>query len=254
VSERLDAIFARPIAHRGLHDGALGIVENTRSAFRAAIEAGFAIECDLQLSRDKVPMVFHDTDLSRLTKLSGPVSGVDSETLEKTPLKGTAETPMRFTDLLALVAGRVPLIVELKPQTRGMLALAKAAVAAARDYEGPLAFKSFEPRLVTGVKKAGFKGPVGVIVDAGTSDAKADDSLSLARRMALRQLVHAPGNQFDFVSCERHALELPAIALLRRVGKKVMAWTVRSHADAAKALENADQIVFEGYVPQTAGG
>lgn len=254
MSEALSTIFARPIAHRGLHDGALGIVENTRSAFRAAIEAGFAIECDLQLTRDKVPMVFHDADLGRMTKLEGPVAEIDAEALETTPLRGTAETPMRFSDLLALVAGRVPLIVELKPQNRGTLALAKAAVAAAKGYPGPLAFKSFEPRLVTGVKKAGFKGPVGVIVDAGRSDTKADPSLSLARRMALRQLVHAPGNQFDFVSCEHHALELPAIALLRRVGKKVMAWTVRSHADAAKALENADQIVFEGYLPETAGG
>ncbi len=254
MSETVSAIFAVPIAHRGLHDGARGIVENTRSAFRAAIEAGFAIECDLQLTRDKVPMVFHDADLGRLTKLSGPVAGIDAETLETTPLKGTAETPMRFSDLLALVDAKVPLIVELKPQDRGMLALAKAAVKAARGYKGPLAFKSFEPRLVTGVKKAGFEGPVGVIVDAGNTSATADDTLSLARRMALRQLVHAPGNQFDFVSCERHALELPAIALLRRVGKKVMAWTVRSHADAAKALENADQIVFEGYLPETAGG
>lgn len=253
MSEAVSAIFARPIAHRGLHDGARGIVENTRSAFRAAIEAGFAIECDLQLTLDKVPVVFHDAELGRLTKRAGPVAGIDAKSLDTTPLKGTAETPMRFSDLLALVAGRVPLVVELKPQKNGTLALARAAVKTARGYDGPLAFKSFEPRLVAGIRKAGFKGPVGVIVDAGGGDAKTQDGLTLARRMALRQLVHAPGNQFDFVSCEQHALELPAVALLRRVGKKVMAWTVRSHADAAKALENADQIVFEGYLPGTEG-
>jgi hypothetical protein len=103
--------------------------------------------------------------------------------------------------------------------------------------------------LVAGVRKAGFPGPVGIIIDAG---GEGESGLTLARRMALRQLVHAPASSFDFVSCEHHALELPAVALLRRVGKKVMTWTIRSHADAAKALENADQIVFEGFLPRSA--
>ena len=251
----LGDIFARPIAHRGLHDRALGIIENSRTAFRRAIEQGFAIECDLQLTRDRMPVVFHDPVLDRLTGARGRVADIDAGELTMTPLRGSADTPMLFSDLLAMVAGRVPVIVELKRQNRGNLALARAAVGAAKGYEGPLAFKSFEPRLVAGVKKSGFEGPVGIIVDTGAADgsgARDTDSLSLARRMALRQLVHAPASQFDFVSCEHHALELPAIALLRRVGKKVMTWTIRSHADAAKALENADQIVFEGFVPEPA--
>lgn len=252
MSATLSEIFARPIAHRGLHDRALGIVENTSSAFRRAIEQGFAIECDLQLTRDHVPVVFHDAALDRLTKRKGPVAAIDAAELALVPLKGTADTPMTFADLLRLVAGRVPLIVELKRQEKGNLALARATVAAAKGYTGPLAFKSFEPRLVSGVRKAGFEGPIGMIIDAGGERAAGAGGLTLARRMALRQLVHAPASSFDFVSCEHHALELPAIALLRRVGKKVMTWTIRSHADAAKALENADQIVFEGYLPESA--
>lgn len=251
MSSALGDIFARPIAHRGLHDRALGIVENTRTAFRRAVEDGFGIECDLQLSRDLVPVVFHDATLDRLTRRKGAVSALDAAELTTTPLVGTADTPLTFADLLTLVAGRAPLIVELKHQQKGNLALAGAAVEAAKGYGGPLAFKSFEPRLVSGVRKAGFIGPVGIIVDAGA--ARTDkQGLPLARRMALRELVHAPATEFDFVSCEHHALELPAIALLRRVGKKVMTWTIRSHADAANALQFADQIVFEGFVPEPA--
>lgn len=249
MSDPLGDIFARPIAHRGLHNRSQGIIENTRSAFRRAIDAGFAIECDLQLSKDHVPIVFHDSTLDRLTKRRGELASLRAEELEQVPLKGTADTPLRFEDLLSLVDGRVPVIVELKKQEKGNLSLARAAVAAARNYPGPLAFKSFEPRLVAGVRKAGFPGPVGIIIDAG---GEGESGLTLARRMALRQLVHAPASSFDFVSCEHHALELPAVALLRRVGKKVMTWTIRSHADAAKALENADQIVFEGFVPRSA--
>lgn len=249
MSDALGDIFARPIAHRGLHSRSQGIIENTRSAFRRAIEEGFAIECDLQLSKDHVPIVFHDSTLERLTKRRGEISALSAQELEQVPLRGTADTPLRFEDLLATIGGRVPLIVELKRQEKGNLSLARAAVAAARNYSGPLAFKSFEPRLVAGVRKSGFPGPVGIIIDAG---GEGESGLTLARRMALRQLVHAPASSFDFVSCEHHALELPAVALLRRVGKKVMTWTIRSHADAAKALENADQIVFEGFLPRSA--
>jgi glycerophosphoryl diester phosphodiesterase len=82
--------FDRPIAHRGLHDRAHGVIENSRSAFEAAIARGFTIECDVQLSRDGVPVIFHDDDLERITGRTGPVSSLTAGELGATPLLGSA--------------------------------------------------------------------------------------------------------------------------------------------------------------------
>src|SRR5689334_1012991 len=101
--------FDRPIAHRGLHDRGRGIIENTASAFQAAIEAGYAIECDVQLSRDGIPMIFHDYDLDRLTGVAGPVGARSMAELASYTLLDSAagDTPQRFDAFLAQINGRV---------------------------------------------------------------------------------------------------------------------------------------------------
>src|SRR5882672_11648367 len=115
----LDWLTAQPIAHRGLHDAAAGVIENTASAFRAAIEGGFAIECDIQLSADGEAMVHHDFALGRLTEGSGPLRDKTAAELKQMMFKDTPERMMSLGDLCALVAGRVPLIIEVKSHFSG---------------------------------------------------------------------------------------------------------------------------------------
>jgi len=240
-------IFARPIAHRGLHDKYAGRTRNSPEAFEAAITYGYGIECDLQMSADEVPVVFHDSALERRTGAEGTVNEISAETFMGLELGQTGQSPQSFAGLLDQVGGRVPLIVELKKQSDPKSPLGRIAVETAAGYPGPIAFKSFDPSLVAAVRQAGFSGPVGIVINGGPGDANA-----VSGRLALQHLVHAPANEFDFLSLNHLALELPAVNLLRRVGKKIMAWTVCTPAEAAKSRPLCDQIIFEGFFPPVA--
>jgi len=242
-------LFDRPIAHRGLHDRAGGIIENSASAFAAAISAGYAIECDLQLSADGVPIVFHDDTLERLTGRPGPVGDLTADELTRLPLLGssTGDCPQRFTDFLAQIGGRTMLQVELKRQTgpaTGMLA--KKAAEAVANYTGPLTFESFDPALIIMVKSFGFAGKRGIIT-YGYDKPDWDKGLSGAQRTFLRHLLHWPMSRFDFISCHTEALDLPAIRFWRSLGTPVTAWTVRSPTIAQEVRDRVQQIVFEGF-------
>lgn len=244
--------FEQPIAHRGLHDRAAGVIENSRTAFERAIEGGFAIECDVQLTRDGVPVVFHDDNLERLTGRPGNVCDIGSDELLTTPLLDSAagDCPQTFGQLLEQVAGRTLLQVELKRQSRAKTRpLAAVAVANVSRYRGKLAFESFDPNLLIEARRAGFRGQLGIISEryAGSGEA----GLSGSDRFALRHLLHWPLSRFDFLSIDQKALDLPAVRLFRAFGKPVTSWTIRSAAEAEAARAGADQIVFEGFVPQS---
>ena len=111
---RLRWLTARPIAHRGFHDLRRGRPENTLAAFDAAVEARYAIECDLHISADGVPVVFHDDELERLTGEPGAVRDRTAAELGDLRVAGTGEWIPTLDELLALVGGRVPLVIELK--------------------------------------------------------------------------------------------------------------------------------------------
>lgn len=139
-----------PIAHRALHGMQEHCPENSRAAIRAAIAAGYGIEIDLQLSADGQAMVFHDDDLDRLTEASGPVRARSAAELAAIPLKNSAgEGIPTFAEVLEIVAGQVPLLVEIKDQDGAMGPevgpLEAAAVAALEGYAGPVALMSFNP-------------------------------------------------------------------------------------------------------------
>ena len=144
------AFLATPIAHRAYHDLARGRPENSRAAIRAAVAAGYGIEIDLQLSKDGVPMVFHDETLERLTPRQGWVCDLPANELASIPLTGGDEAIPTLTEVLDLIAGSVPLLIELKDQTLRMadtdarLETATAA-ALARCAQHP---EWFEPSLV----------------------------------------------------------------------------------------------------------
>ncbi|MET3925339.1 glycerophosphodiester phosphodiesterase family protein [Devosia sp. 2618] len=247
-----DALFPNPIAHRGLHNSAAGVIENTASAFEAAITGGFAIECDVQLTSDGVPVVFHDDDMKRLLGKGGAVADVTAADITSTPLLGSAagDCPQRFGAFLSQIAGRALLQIELKHQrdATGTQLLARAVAEALKGYDGPVTIESFDPNLLTAIRQFGFTGPRGIIT-YDFADPAEDTYLTENQRYTLRHLLHWHETQFDFISCDKNALQLPAIIFWRALGKPVTAWTIKSAAEADAARPFVDQIVFEGFDP-----
>lgn len=244
--------FLRPIAHRGLHDAQKGVIENSESAFAAAIAADYGIECDLQLSGDGVPMVFHDPDLHRLTGQTGLVRTLSAGQLGRVVLTGSAtgDRPQRLTELLEQVGGRSQLVLELKPQSGdGNQIMAEAVMRALLTYEGPVAIESFDPRPIAALQRLGYQGPVGMVLARFTEAETEDYGLSGWDRFFLRHALHYPRTRFDFVSVDKDALKLPAVRLMRWLGRPVTSWTIRSIKEARAVSGLANQIVFEGFRP-----
>src|SRR5258707_11773658 len=131
-----DWLTARPVAHRGLHDAARGIIENMPGAAQAAIDGNFSIECDLQLTADGEAMVHHDDALGRLTEGSGALLGMTAAELRAVEFKETSERMMSLGDLCALVAGRVPLVVEVKSHFDGDRKLVRRMSEGLASYSG----------------------------------------------------------------------------------------------------------------------
>lgn len=246
------SLFPDPIAHRGLHHRAGGVIENSASAFAAAIERGFAIECDVQLTSDGVPVVFHDDDMKRLLGKEGLVADTTAAEITTTKLLDSAagDCPQKFGDFLAQIGGRVLLQIELKHQrdSTGTQLLARSVAEALKSYDGPVTVESFDPNLLKSIRQFGFAGPRGIITyDYEPNDW--DSHLSDEQRYTLRHLLHWHDTQFDFISCDKGALQLPAIKFWRELGKPVTAWTIRSQEEADAARPYVDQLVFEGFDP-----
>jgi glycerophosphoryl diester phosphodiesterase len=247
--------FNRPIAHRGLHNRAAGVIENSRSAFEAAIARGFAIECDVQLSRDGLPVVFHDDDLERLTGLKGPVSTRTAAELTATALLGSSsgDAPLLLGDFLKLVGGRTLLQVELKRQPTPEMAetLGRRAAETIAGYAGPLTVMSFDPNLLVRVRRHGYRGPLGIITYR-YDEPEWEKKMSRRDLAILRHLLHWPWTRFSFISCFHKSLDLPMVRFFRSLGVPVTTWTIRSPVERRNVAAAADQIVFEGFDPEGA--
>lgn len=243
-----DWLTARPIAHRGLHDAARGIVENTASAARAALERGYAIECDVQRTADHEAVVFHDDDLGRLTAETGPLAARTTAALESVPYTGSRDRIGTLKALLTLIAGRVPLICEIKSRFDGDFALTERVRTLVADYPGPVALKSFDPAVIAYLRRDP-PCPLGIVAEASYDD-KAWPTLPAPLRRTLAEVLHFEATQPDFLSY--HVGDLPhAVPYLCRsmLGRPVIAWTVRTPAQRLVAAQWADQIVFEGFEP-----
>lgn len=244
-------LVERPIAHRGLHDARNGIVENSLAAATAAIDAGYAIECDLQRTADGGAVVFHDWTLDRLTTAGGRVDGLTAAACGGLRYKSAAGIIPTFAAFLAHVAGRVPVICEIKSRFDGDTRLAMRAAEVGEAYAGPLAFKSFDPHVIATLRGSWTQTarPLGVVAQA---DYRSDewDPLSAAQRHALCHFLHFAETRPDFVSYRVEDLPHAVPFLCRQgIGLPVMTWTVCGPAQAGPALAHADQIIFEGFRP-----
>ncbi|MHA1523562.1 MAG: glycerophosphodiester phosphodiesterase family protein [Alphaproteobacteria bacterium] len=241
-------LTARPIAHRGLHNQAAGIAENSVAAATAAITQGYTIELDLLASADGVPMVFHDTDLDRLTTQTGPVATRNAKQLSQISHKAGTTCIPTLAQFLAHVRGQVPLVIEIKRDAGMVGAFEAKMVDVLRGYRGEVAVMSFHPGRLYEVGRLAPHIPLGLLA-SDFSHAYFRKNLSLAMRIYLRFLTPALWLHPQFIAYDIDAL--PAIApwIARAAGLSALAWTVKSRADQTKALRYADQIIFEGFVP-----
>ena len=230
----------RPIAHRGYHDGNHARWENTLSAFEAATAKNFAIECDVHLSADGVPVVIHDEDLRRLTGRDGLVSETSAAELGQMRIGKTPDHPPTLAEMLDLVDGRVPIIVELKGvagRDAGLVATVGAALSA---YHGDTAIMSFDHWLIRAFAAEAPGIPAGLTA-CGANPQDLESHFAM--------LAHG----ISFVSFG--VFDLPnrfATTVREKLGMPVITWTVRNPEDVAKTFALADQMTFEGFDPDEA--
>ena len=247
---RLPASFlARPIAHRALH--APGRPENSLPAIRAAAEEGYGVEIDVQPSTDGVAMVFHDYVLDRLTAESGPVSHRSAADLAGIALTACAAGIPTLAEALEAVAGRVPILIEVKDQDGDMGPqvgpLERAVIVALRGYRGEVAVMSFNPHSVDVFRREAPDLPRGLVTSAFRAEHW--DGLSAPTRERLAAIPDFDRVGAEFISHEAAALDMEAVAVLKARGVPVLCWTIRSAAQEMEARRVADNVTFESYLP-----
>lgn len=245
------AFLSVPLAHRGLHDAEKGVPENSRAAMAAAVAAGHGIELDVQPSADGVAMVFHDATLDRLTRETGPIAARSAAELGRMPLRGSDETIPTLAEVLDLVAGRAPVLIEIKDQSGGrgdateVLEAAVANVVAGR--QGPLAVMSFNPASVAAMRRLAPDLPRGLT----TGGFLPEDWPMLTPEAchALRSIKAFGAVGARFISHDWTDLGSPRVRELKAQGTPILCWTIRSAAMEAEARRVADNITYEGYSP-----
>jgi glycerophosphoryl diester phosphodiesterase len=243
------ALLRLPIAHRALHDRNKGRVENSPLAILAAVTAGYAIEIDVQLSSDGQAMVFHDEDLSRLTGRDGWVKDHTAAELGQITLTDSTDTIPALPQVLAMISGRVPLLIELKDQTLTMgetdARLESAVAKALATYQGVVAVMSFNPHSVAHMARLAPHLPRGLTT---SSYDHADwHPLDPATCDALRDIPDYDRTASGFISHQGNDLARPRVAELKSQGAAVLCWTIRSPEQEAMARNVAQNITFEGY-------
>ncbi|MGO4385993.1 glycerophosphodiester phosphodiesterase family protein [Microvirga sp. 2YAF29] len=244
-------LIAKPIAHRGLHNKANGVIENTLSAAEAAIAHGFPIELDVQLTADNEAIVFHDFELDRLTGETGLVIERNLSALTGIGISGTmgGDKIPSLKDYLAKIAGRTPLVIEIKSKFDGDMRLTKRAIEILKDYSGPFVVKSFDPEIVAYLRQNApniTRGFIGELEYAS----KADSFLTPEKKHRMANLLDFAEMQPQFLSWRVKDLPCASTHLSKLLGNlPVMTWTVRSPEDRAKSEKHADQMVFEGFMP-----
>lgn len=245
-----DVFLRLPIAHRGLHAPGPERPENSLNAIRSAVAAGYGVEIDLQLSADGEAVVFHDATLARLTGAPGAVIDCPLAELRALRLAGGEEHIPALAEVLDTVAGRTPVLVEIKtqPAAVGAGALEAAAARVLADYRGPVAVMSFNPASMAVMARIAPEIPRGLVTWSWPDDSAPQDAEMRAR---LRAIADFDTVGAVFISHAADDLERPRVAELAARGVPVLCWTIRSPAAEAAARRIAGNITFEDYLPVT---
>jgi glycerophosphoryl diester phosphodiesterase len=240
----LDWLIARPVAHRGLHDQKT-VIENTPSAFAAAIAGHYGIECDLQVSADGEAMVYHDDALDRLTEGHGRLDATTTAELKRVAFKATRDRMITLGELCDLVAGRATLVIELKSRFDGDRRLVSRAASVLSGYRGPAAVMSFDPAQIADLRAIAPQLPRGMVAEKYRWG-----EVAAAPKRAIMFFPQMVSARPQFIAYA--VRDLPALwpAVARSVLRlPLLTWAVRSADDRRKAARYADQMIFEGFRP-----
>lgn len=235
----MDWLGQQPIAHRGLHGD--GVPENSRTAFERAVSAGYPVELDVRLTADGVPVVFHDESLDRLLGKTGRVDTTTWEELAGWTIHDTDEPVPQLSEVLNVVDGEVPLLVEVKNPARPG-ALERRVASCLDSYDGPVAVQSFNPLVVGWFRRHRPDIPRGQL--AGLEEARGP-----VTRFAVNRLLTNVYARPDFVGYRHDHLPFPPVSRYRERGHPVLAWTVTDPTERWNVEPFVDAIIFEEIRP-----
>lgn len=244
--ERLEGVR---YAHRGLHDPALGIPENSMAAFRRAVEHGFGAELDVHLMADGGLAVVHDSSLKRVCGADVCIEDLTAADLARYPLMGTQETIPLLSQVLELFQGKTPLVIELKVERGNAAALTDGVMAALEGWNGAYCLESFHPAALLRLKE---KYPQVLRGQLSQNFLKPEEAngLSLPVRFALTNLLTTAFTRPDFIAYGWKDRGNASLRLMKALyGVHEVSWTVRDR-ETMDALDRAGAAsIFEGFVP-----
>lgn len=234
----LNWLIEKKIAHRGIHNNK-DIPENSLKAFKKSIEEGYTIELDVQLSKDKKVMVYHDYNLKRVTGLDEELADVNYEDLKKLSLFDTEEKIPTLQEVFKLVDGKTPLLIEVKNEGK-VGELEELLYKELKEYKGEYAVQAFNPFVLEW-----FKNNAGEIPRGQLAGGYEDSNLKFYEKFLLGNLLLNFKSKPAFISYKAEELPKGIVTSLRKSGTPILGWTITIDSDLDKVYENCDNIIFE---------
>lgn len=234
------------VAHRGLHDNLSEAPENSLKSFEKAVAAGYGIELDLQLSKDGQIVVFHDESLERVCGVEGDVLDYTYEELKNFPLLNSGERIPLFAEVLKLVDGRVPLIIEYKIVQHD-LSVCALGDKMLREYKGAYVIESFHPFALRWYKKNNPSVVRGQLADRFTDKAEYRSFQYFLLQNMLLNFITKP----DFIAFNHENSGMWSRTLCHRLFcNPAVGWTIKTPGELEKARNKFGWFIFEGFVPK----
>lgn len=232
-------------AHRGFHDNKTDAPENSLKAMRLAVENGYGIELDVQLTKDEKVVVFHDATLKRICGVDAKVNSMTYEELQQLQLLDSEEKIPLFSDVLKIIDGKVPLIMEVK-MVNSKTRVCELANKELEDYKGVYCMESFHPFAVRWYKK---HRPDVVRGQLSANFKKEGQKEGLQEWLVHSLLVNVLGRP-DFVAYSHKSAGNISRNLTRLWGATAVAWTIRSQEELDNNRKSFDLFIFEGFRPK----
>lgn len=240
-----EAFLAVHYAHRGLHDNSGEAPENSMAAFEKAVEADYGIEMDVQLTKDGIPVVFHDFTLERVCGKEGKVCDYTWDELKDFRLFSSEETIPRFESVLELVKGKVPLIVELKVEWTDA-SVCPVADALLRKYQGLYCIESFNPLALWWYRRHHSDVVRGQLSDGFLKSGEFHGALYGVLQNLLLNWITKP----DFVAYNhKYASNLSRKLCRSLYGNMAAAWTIKSQEELEHSRDQFDIFIFDSFIP-----